>query len=111
MSRTLLCPRTAVAVIATAVLASTFALPRVQAGEPVRLAGNPQLRADRVQMLREEFRERQTEVREQLARYHRELRTKRAHGRKAEPAPRDLDQLRSGASRSALPTRIDAAFV
>ena len=56
--------------------------------DPVYLKGNPIVQQERIQMLREEFKERQREIREQLERA---KHAKRGKGKKVEEVPQDID--------------------
>ena len=87
------------AVIAGAALLVTPRVSRAQ--DPGTLAGNPDVRAERVQLLREEFRERQREIRERLEHARKAANSKSVHGRKAIEAAGGED-LATPAMRAAL---------
>lgn len=77
------------AALAMAVLAAgRLATPAAAQSGPVTLAGNADLQSDRLQLIREEFRERQHEIRES---FERARRARHGRGIKAEQAARDID--------------------
>src|SRR5690242_7925901 len=81
---------------ATAIVLAVLATPRFssaqQSGDAVYLRGSQQVQQDRVQLLNEEFRERQHERAEALERARRAAHGKHSRGVKAVQAPGDDDR-------------------
>jgi hypothetical protein len=102
-------------VAAMVALVATYA-PRSATAQdtgPIYLRGNQAVQDDRIQLLREEFRERQKEIREQTERAKHAKHAKQAHGRKAEQSTTNDDYAGRSASlaRSASPFGIDRILV
>jgi hypothetical protein len=96
--------RVARGIAATLVVAIALVGARARAQDPpaIVLKANPAVHRDRVELLRQEFRERREESREARERAHK---AKRAHGRKAEPRLGDEDRVAAGAGgRTAAPS-------
>jgi hypothetical protein len=75
-----------VAVFAGAPLMRMASVASAQDQGPVTLSGSQSIAIEKQQLLREEFRERQREIRESAERAKEARKTRHAHGRKAEPA-------------------------
>src|SRR5690242_14840470 len=81
---------------ATAIVLAVLATPRSssaqQSGDGIYLRGNQQILEDRVQLLNEEFRERQHERAEAIERARRAAHGKHSRGSKVQRAPGDEDR-------------------
>jgi hypothetical protein len=90
-----------VAIFAALPMLRLPAVASAQTEGPVTLRGNKSVHDERVEMLREEFRERQRENREVAERVKEFKKGRRAHGRKAEPAIIGSEDRASAAARAA----------
>lgn len=90
-------PAGIVTTLALVAFAAGLSVARAQDIEVLR--GNPQIRAERLQMLREEFKEKQRELREMRERA-KELKKNKRPGRKVERRPADEDYVGSASLRT-----------